>query len=515
MKKAFMTCLVLLMALALCAPLASFASDDGKTLVFAIGAEPIKLDPPNQTDNPSEMVIRTIYDGLVDFGPNMEIVPRVAKSWDISKDGLTYTFHLRKGVKFHDGTPLNAEAVVFSVSRNLDPDHRTRRTKLYLPFIESIKAADEYTVVMKLKNPFGAILAHFAHAAGSIVSPAAVKKYGDKLAVNPVGCGPYKFKEWVPGDRIVLVANKDYWGPKPKLEKVVFKPVPEAGSRVVMLETGEADLVYPVPIIEVDRLNASKVAKVESSPTARAMYAGMNIYKKPFNDVRVRQAINYAINKKSIVKNILKGMASPSKSMMGSLVWGYTPSGYYDYDPKKAKKLLAEAGYPNGFEISFWTPEGRYPMDAQISEAVVGMLNKVGIKAKLRKWEWASYLKNLRKKPEEAKYDMFYIGWSPSTGDADWALRPLFATDMWAPEGNNRQYYSSKKVDEGLLKGMKTADPEKRKAVYAEVQKELVKDAAWGMLVDMVQSVGMVPTLMGVESSPLEFVLVRNAYFKK
>lgn len=486
----------------------------GKPIVFALGAEPVSLDPPNQTDNPSEMVVRTIHDNLVNFDEKMNIVPMLAKSWDISPDGLVYTFHLRQGIKFHDGTPFNAQAVVANVQRNLDLKNRTRRTSLYEPFIAKVEAADDHTVKMTLKKPFGALLAHFAHGAGGMVSPAALKKYGDKLGLHPVGTGPYKFVEWVPGDRVVLERNDDYWGGKPKTEKVIFKAVPEAASRVIMLETGEADVVYPVPLVEVDRLRKMKNVRVEVGDTARVMYIGMHNLKKPFNDIRVRQALNYAVDKESIVKNILKGMAKPSHSMIGSLVWGYSDAGYYKYDPEKAKKLLAEAGYPDGFETTIWSPEGRYPMDAQISEAVVGMFQKIGVKAKLRKWEWAAYLKNTRKTPEEAKYDMFFIGWAPSTGDADWGLRPLFYSKEWAPQGANRCFYKSEEVDKGLEAGMGTADPAKRKAIYAKVQKKLFDDAPWIMLHDMSQSVGVNAKLKNVILWPLEIVLVGGAYFE-
>jgi ABC-type transport system substrate-binding protein len=366
---------------------------------------------------------------------------------------------------------------------------------------------------MKLKTPFGALLSHFAHGAGGVISPAALQKYGDKIGLNPVGTGPFSFVEWVPGDRVVLKRNDAYWKGKPKVEKIVFKPVPEAASRVIMLETGQADVVYPVPLVEVERLRKMKNAQVLTGDTARVMYIGMNQNKKPFNDLKVRQALNYAVDKESIVKNILKGMATPSKSMLGSLVWGYSPAGYYEYNPEKAKKLLAEAGYAKGFETTLWSSEGRYPMDAQIAEAVVGMFNKIGVKVNLRKWEWASYLQNTRKKPEEAKYDMFLLGWAPSTGDADWGLRPLVYSGMWAPNGENRSYFKNAVVDKGLEDGMNIADPVKRKEAYAKVQKELVDQAAWIMLHDMVQAVGISNQIKNVVLWPIEIVLVREAYF--
>lgn len=505
-----MVVLLLAMVMVPCAG----ASDGGKKIVFALGAEPINLDPPNQTDNPSEMVVRHIYDNLVEFTEKGDIVPRLATSWETSEDGLTWTFHLKKGVKFHDGVPFNAEAVLFNLKRVTNPAKMTKRTSLYEPFIKSFEAVDDYTLRIHMKAPFGALLAHFAHGAGGMASPKNVEKYGDKVGLHPVGTGPYIFKEWVPGDHILLERNKDYWKGAPKVETIEFKPVPEAGSRVMMLETSEADVVFPLPLIEVERLRKTKGVKVITGMTGRVIYIGMDNLKKPYSDVRVRQAINYAVNKEAIVKNILKGMAVPSKSIIGSLVWGYSPIKTYEYNPEKAKKLLAEAGYPNGFEASLWTPEGRYPMDAQISEAVAGELAKVGIKVKLRKWEWGAYINNTRKKPEDAKYEMFLLGWAPSTGDADWGIRPLFYSKEWAPIGSNRCYYKNPEADKYIEAGMTTADPEKRKAAYKKAQQIIVDDAPWVMLHDMVQSVGVAANLENITVWPIEIVLVKDAYFK-
>lgn len=514
MKKHMCGGFFILMMLALAMAPLSAASEGGKTIVFALGAEPVTLDPPNQTDNPSEMVVRHVHDNLVEFTEKMDIVPMLATSWETSKDGLTWTFHLRKGVKFHDGTPFNADIVVFNLKRVTDLAKRTLRTALYEPFIKSFEAVDEYTVKIQLKNPFGALLAHFAHGAGGMVSPKNYEKYQDKLGLHPLGTGPYIFQEWVPGDRIVLKRNDAYWKGKPKVEKIVFKPVPEGGARVMMLEAGQADVAFPVSLIEVERLRKAKGIKVIIGDTGRVIYIGMNNYKKPFTDVRVRRAINYAVDKEAIIASILRGMAKPSKSVLGSLNWGYAPIKSYPYNLQKARELLAEAGYPKGFKTSLWTPEGRYPMDIQIAEAVAGQLKKVDIEVELRKWEWAAYLANTRKKPEESTHEMFLLGWAPSTGDADWGIRPLLHSDMWAPKGDSRLYYKNPDVDKYLEIGMQTADLEKRKEAYRKAQEILVDEAPWLMLHDMVQTVGIAENLENTTVWPIEIVLVKDAYFK-
>ncbi len=514
MAKHLLLAIALLTAAVLVAPASSPAADGGKTIVFALGSDPISLDPPNQTDNPSEIVVRHIHDNLVEFNEKLEITPQLATGWDVSADGLTWTFKLRQGVKFHDGSPFDAQAVVATFKRNLDPKNRTQRTSLYEPFVAEVVAVDAHTVAFKLKEPFGALLSHLAHGAGGIVSPKALEKHGDKLGLNPVGTGLFSFVEWAPGDRVVLKRNDNYWKDKAKVEKLVFKPVPEAAARVIMLETGEADVVYPVPEVEVERLGKLKNVKVLTSHTNRAMYIGLNTAKKPFADVRVRQALNHGVDKEAIVKTIMKGMATPSKSMLAALTWGSAEVGFYKYDPEKAKKLLAEAGLPNGFEANLWTPEGRYAMDIQICEAVAGQLKKIGVNVKIRKMEWAAFLRALRKAPQESTHEMYFLGWSTSTGDADWGLRPMFHSGNFPPDGGNRCYYKNDEVDRLLNLGMKTSDQAKRKEAYAKAQQILFNEAAWLMLHDMDQSVGVARSLEGVTIWPIEIVLVKEAHFK-
>lgn len=490
------------------------AAEKGETIVYVMGAEPHKLDPPNQVDNMSETVVRHIHDNLVMFDEKLNRVPGLATSWTVSKDQLTWTFKLRKGVKFHDGTPFNAAAVKYNLDRLTNPTKTTRRTALYAPFIKSVEVVDDYTIKIVSEKPFGPILAHFAHGAGGIVSPAALEKYGDDIALRPVGTGPYRFVEWVPGDHITLERNKEHWGGVPKVEKIIFKFVKEDASRVVMLETGEADLAIMLPPIEIPRLEKNPKIQVIKAGSIRVIYIGMNVQKKPFDNVKFRQALNYAVDKEAIVKNILRGMGSVADSALAPGTWGYSPTFKYKYDPARAKALLKEAGIPEGTKVKLWTPEGRYVADRAIAEAVQGYLSAIGLNVELRKWEWAAYLSTLAKKPEEAEQELFLLGWAPSTGDGDWVLRPLFHTDSFAPKVNNYTYYSNKKVDELIVLGMTTADQKKRFEIYKEAQKLIMQDAPWVFLHNMDQTVGVKKGLKGVVVSPLELVLVRSASFK-
>jgi peptide/nickel transport system substrate-binding protein len=277
-------------------------------LVFAQGTDAETLDPHSITSSPNAIHIMAIYDTLVGYDENLNIVPRLAKAWEVSEDGMTITFHLREGVTFHDGTPFNADAVVFNINRLIDPKTRVP-LRTYINFVESARALDEYTVEVKLRYPHGPALARFTAPVNSIVSPAAVEKYGADFGRHPVGTGPFKFVEWVRDDYILLERNEDYWGEGPYVDELLIRVVPEDGARVLMLEAGEADVIVRVPPPDVPRLRARDDTYVVTAPSTRVIYVGMNTQHKILKDLRVRQAINYAVNKQAIVEVLLQGYA--------------------------------------------------------------------------------------------------------------------------------------------------------------------------------------------------------------
>ena len=482
-----------------------------RVLVYAYGAEAVSIDCQDMTDNPSETICLHVYDNLVRFNEKMETVPGLAESWKVSEDRKTWTFHLRRGVKFHDGTPFDAKVVKFSFDRIRDPKLALKRRGLYI-MITSVEVLDEYTVTITTEVPFGALLSHLAHPAGGIVSPKAVEKWGKDYGEHPVGTGPYKFVEWVRGERLVLERFDEYWGGRPKLDKILFKPVREDAARVMMLETGEADVVQRVPAHEVERLKAKKDIEIRIEPSNRIIYIAMNNFKKPFKDVRVRQALNYAIDKKAIVEKLLLGYAQPADSCIAKGTWGYTPTKYYEYNPALAKRLLAEAGYPDGFKATLWTPHGRYFMDKQVAEAVQSYLRAVGVEVELVVWEWAAYLAAIRKPPEEAGWEMCLIGWAPSTADADWHLRPLFHSGSWPPRLSNYAFYKNEKVDELIMRGWST-DSKVRLEAYKEAQRIIVDEAPWVFIHFEWQITGIKKELHGITVLATEHVLVRDAYF--
>src|SRR5437660_4479372 len=303
-------------------PTAAQQAVRGGTLTFATGADPDSLDPQNTQSNPGEQVNRMMHENLVRFSAKMQLEPALAESWLASKDGLTWTFKLRKGVKFHDGTPFDAKAVKYFFDRVLG-DEKPFKASLYTPVVQGAEVIDDSTVRVILKQPFGAFLFIMAHSAGAIVSPAAHQKWGKDLALHPVGTGPFKFVEWMKGDRVTMERNDGYWGGAPNLDRVLVKTVREDQARVLSLEAGDADLIVNIPTEEIPRLKKDPRITVQPSPTARALFIAINVKKKPFDDVRVRQALNYAVNRDAIVKELFKNKAQVVASHGSQLQYGY------------------------------------------------------------------------------------------------------------------------------------------------------------------------------------------------
>ncbi|HPE69507.1 MAG TPA: glutathione ABC transporter substrate-binding protein [Thermotogota bacterium] len=491
-----------------------FAENYGGDFVYAMGADAVTLLPANMSDNPSEAVCRHIFDGLVEFAEDMEIVPALAKSWEISEDGTVYTFHLQQGVKFHDGAAFNAQAVKtyfdWIVASNV------KRTSLYEPYIKQINVVDENTVEFVLHFSFGGFTSTLAHGAGLIVSPAMIAKYGDdvgELGKHPSGTGPFALEVWKRAEVIQVRANEDYWKGRPYLDSIEFRVIPEDITRVIQVQSGDADLTMRVPPIMKRRLEGDKNLTLRNDPSLRVIYLGFNMRKAPLDNVLVRQAFNYAIDKEKLCSVIMRGLATPSDSPLSPNTWGYAPTGGYPYDPAKARELLKQAGYDE-LDIVLSTPRGRYLQDYETIIAVQAMLADSNINADVQPMEWGEYINFLFTEPENSNYEVFLLGWAPSTGDADWVLRPLFSSDNLPPSGDNNTFYNNPKVDELIQAGMRESDPEARHAIYAEAQQIIVEDAGWAFLYNLNQLVVFNNKVQGVEVLPIEIVLVKNAWFE-
>ncbi len=445
-------------------------------IVIAYGIAPETMDPQLHSNTVTESVLRNIFETLIVRDADMKTLkPGLAESWEFLNP-TTLQLKLRKGVKFHNGEPFNAEAVKFSLDRARDPEKKARLRFLVAP-IKEVQIVDEYTVNLITEKPDPLLLGRLTGYASNIVPPKYVQEKGDEyIASHPVGTGPYKFVSWVKDGDLTLEANPDYWGPAPRIKKVIIRPIPEDSTRVAALKTGEADIIVNVPPAEIEGINQSGKARVVTVPSGRIMHIMLDDLDGPTADKRVRQALNYAVDVESIINNILGGYGTRIAVTLTPLDFGYDPDLQpYPYDPEKARQLLTEAGYPDGFEITFDAPKGRYPKDAEVAQAIAGQLEKVGIKAKVITNEWALF--NSKCKSREIG-DMSLWGWGTLNFDASGRLRPLFGTAKGYPDKVTcRQTYSNPDLDALLKEAAETTDEAKRLDLYKQAQHIVYEDA--------------------------------------
>jgi peptide/nickel transport system substrate-binding protein len=479
----------------------------GGTLNYATGTDALTLDPQFVTDVPTSRVVMQIHETLVKYDLDMNIVPCLAESWTTSADRLTWTFKLRKGIKFHDGTPFNAEAVKYNFDRIVDPAIASPR-KSTVVMVQNVKIVDEYTVSITTKQPFAPLLAQLTSYNISIMSPTAAKKWEKKYGQNASGTGPFKLESWTPGEKIVLARNENYWGSKTYLDKVVIRVVPEDSTRVMLLLSGEADVISSVPPVLTEKLKQSKDVKILRKLGFRTIYIGLNNKMKPFTDVRVRKAVAHAINPEAIVDGILNGMATIGGSfespVIPGAIQGLKP---YPYDPARAKKLLAEAGYPNGLTTTFYTPTGRYLMDRQVSEAVQAQLKEVGINAEIKAPDFGAFIALLDKGTEAP---MFLLGKGSPTGDLDLTLNLTIKTGGLM----NQFQYSNSKIDGMIVEQEGIIDVKKRYQVLYDIQKIVYDECPAVVLFYEDQIFGTRANVNGVGLYPHEFVEFTKAWKK-
>jgi peptide/nickel transport system substrate-binding protein len=478
MRKFFVVLFSFVMAVAI---VGTGMAAPSKILVYARGADSRGLDPAYVDDGESAKVIVNIYDNLVKYKTgSTEIEPALATSWTVSADSKVWTFKLRKGVKFHDGTPFNAAAVKFSVERQLPPlatDDMPYASFTFEP-VKKVEAIGPYTVRFTLSRPYAPFLANMAMClAAPIVSPAAVKKYGKEFIQHPVGTGAFKFEKWDRDQQIVLVKNQTYWGKKALVDKVVYKVTKENAVRASELLTGAIDIMDGVDPNDVKRLESSKM-KMIKNPGMNINYMGFMCHRKPFNDVRLRRAISMAINRKNLVKYLYQGYSKVANGPLPSFIPGYDPKlTPIAYNPKKAKELLAEAGYKD-LSFNFITYSNPRPYNAvngvKLAEAVQAELLKIGVKTAIKAYPWKEY-KDVLMKGREG--EAFFYGWIGDNGDADNFLSLLDSRQI--DSTLNSAKYANPKVDELLDKAGSTMNSQTRVKMYRDLQKILINEAPW------------------------------------
>jgi peptide/nickel transport system substrate-binding protein len=489
-----------------------------KELRIGIKMEDVSLDPQIAKSTLGASIIGHINENLVDLefkdGKVVGVKPKLAVSWRQINE-TTIEFKLRQGVKFHCGHEFTAEDVKFTYERLLK-----KFNAWVLGPITKFEVVDKYTIRIGTDKPYAPMLFHLALFYGApILCSECVRKYGDDYGTKyACGTGPYKFVEWIKGEKIVLEKNEEYWGEKPKIDRLIFKPIADDSARVMALMSGDVDVITHVPPPQIKTLKDAGF-NVIVVPSVRISYIGINTVKPPFSDKRVRQAICYAIDRKSIIDKLLAGLGEVADSFLPPAAFGYVKIGF-PYDPEKAKKLLAEAGYPNGFDCEFWTCEGRYLMDRQVSEAVVGYLAAIGIRAKITVFEWGAYC---QKDEEQMKmyaegktptYDMMYWAWSCMTYDPDWTFAPNFVSPQLKLPGSwNDVFFSNSTFDDLVLSARATSDPNVRLQLYAKAQKILAEECPWAPIFVEPIIVAARPDLEGIIILPNEGYFFYAAYF--
>lgn len=442
----------------------------GGTLVFGAQADPLTLDPGAITDGASEQSAQLIFEGLVRYTEDRKIRASLAESWE-AKD-REWTFRLRKGVLFHDGTPFNAAAVKAHFDRIVAEKLFSQSS--WTPYIARIDVDDDATVRFTTKEPDAFFLDRLAQIAGTIESPASAKKYGKDILKNPVGTGPFRFEEWLKDTHVSMVRHDGHWGEKAYLDKVVVRPIPDAQARTIGLESGDIHMTTGITPEQRARLRQNPAILVVETAGTSNTFVGMNVLKKPFDDLRVRQALNHAIDKQAIIKEIYQGAAEELPGHVPPGVPGYAKTAAYPYDTAKAKKLLADAGYASGFSTTLLS-SNNYAKDLELVTFLQQQFAAVGVKVKLEQLEWAKYLDLLRIDPRKSPVEM----WRDGRGGSDAAFSTLrtYGCDFFRPNGGNTNGYCNPKLDAQFYEAAKTIDEAKRNATLKEAQEQIAQEA--------------------------------------
>ncbi len=475
----------------------------GGELVWAIVEEPDTLDPHITTRASSANVALRIYDNLVNIGPDQNFYPGLAKSWEISEDWKTYTFTLREDVKFHDGTPFNAETLKYTFDRVLDPTLKSRLAPSYLGPLDRAEVIEPYMIRLHYKEPYPVLLNRLARPILFPVSPEAVKKWGNQdYGRHPVGTGPFMFQKWEEKDRITLVRNPDYkWAPPffknqgpAYIEKITVKFIPENTTRVTTLETGEVNIAEEIPEQDVQRLRQDpRFTVIETIKNGTPWFYYVNNARVPTNEKAVRQAIAYAIDREAIATTISFGIPEPAYTILTPNMWSYDSSSkMYEYDPDKAIQLLEEAGWkkgPDGIRVK----DGQrlkllaiQTRDPRMEEMVQAMLREVGIEMEIQMLA----LPALQATYDSGEFHLSRTWWVQN--DPDMMRNWLLSANI-PPNGTrgNPSRVNDKELDELLIKGSLLPRGPERAEVYSKIQHRVMENAYVIPLIQVMRIVGI------------------------
>ncbi len=476
------------------------SEDTDGQFTYVVGTEPLTLDTHLMSDANTGRVSVQIHENLVKRDLEGNFQPVLATEWSSNDDATEWTFKLREGVTFHDGEPFNAEAVKYNIERLKNPETGSPKASL-VTMITDYEIVNDHEIKFLLDAPCAVIPAMLSTYSSGMMSPKALEEYGSDYSTHAAGTGPLKLKEWIPGTSMILEKNENYWGEPATAELIDIKVIAEDSARAMMLKTGDADIAANIPSVLVEELESDPNVAIQMVPGYRTIYLGLNFQNEKLSDLKVREALDYAIDRDAIISGILGGYATyPSTGVISSAIQNAKPGigDDYKYDPEKAKQLLAEAGYPNGFTIKISTPEGRYAMDRQVAEAVQAMLSQVGITAEVNVLDWGAYTEAM----SAGNTEIFLLGKGCATGDLAQDLIYNYRTG----ELQNYTFYSNPEYDAICEEQQRTADEEKRKELLYEMQDIIHNDRASIILYYENQTFGSGANVEGLVIYPNETI---------
>ncbi|MCC6188472.1 MAG: glutathione ABC transporter substrate-binding protein [Anaerolineales bacterium] len=486
------------------APAATEASATGGNLIYVLPTDIASLDPHALIETVSGMVDLQMFETLLALLPDGSVGPRLATEWSVSDDNLRWTLKLREGVVFHDGEAFDANAAKANFDRILNPDNALPAVRV-LAGVTEVNVIDDFTLEIVTQAPFGPLPFHLAHYSLAMVSPRALQEMTpEELAQNPVGTGPFRFVSYTPNESIVLERFDDYWGEKAKVDMVTFRPIPETAGRALLIETGEAHIAAKIAPQDVDTLRGVDGLHVDVNAFPRVIFVHMNESHAPLDDVRVRQALSWAVDREAIANDLLRGLAVPATGPVGSGVFGYSKTENYGYDPDRARELLAEAGV-EGLTLKMLVPAGRYQGGEEAAQAVQAQLANVGVTVDLEVLEFSTLLQAIRKPAAESEWDLLVFGFIPATNDADWQVYSQFHCDSQAPVSNNFSYYCSEEMDALLEQGRFTMDQDERLKVYKQVIQLALDDAIQLYLFENTDIYAVRNNVQGLVYMPIDY----------
>ena len=445
------------------------------TIIYARGDQTDSLDPPSTEWGGSAKIMQNMFEALVTFSDDgIDLVPRLAEKWERSEDGKTWTFHLRKGVKFHDGTTFDSAAVVFSINRLIGKGEKLPRAIPYgasYGMITSVEAPDPNTAVFRLNAPSAVFLMNMAMFPSFMVSPAAVRAAGaEGFATKPVGTGPLKFKEWQRDVKIVLVKNPDYWGAPAKMDRLIILDVKDAKTAVQKLKNGEVDVIDKLTLADIAAIDSDPNLKMEYEVSMNVCYLTFNMGRDPDRDPNFRKAIAHALDKRKIVELAYHGKADEATSILPPSIFP-SPAGLptYPYDPEKAKELLAKVKLPEGFEAKLWHmayDRPYVPEPDKLALVIQEQLSRIGLKVRLEGFNQDIY----RRRTHDLDHPMLIMGWSADIADPDNFLYALLHGESIGPpekpDGTNNSFFNHPEFNSIVKAAQSEVDPAKRKSMY-------------------------------------------------